>query len=1009
FCKDLNKNPKTPVPTTGLGLSPPNPIRLARRLDTFFGSSSSKSSVCDCKCGSTPDKSCCCLACPGNCLKSCDAKCGSKCSHGSPSDCPRKTFCQNINSIKVTAQSGLMRCCERGQKCHCQVDKICSPSTPGQKCCETGKKSIKCLIRRLVSYFKSLGPNPSNPDFSKKCCDLLCVAKTCEFLWSSLKNTKTGPGQKFYHELSKLQYSSPCGHDLWRTLKDFLYYCVHMVGAYVQSINTTLSAKGNSCPQCKSLKPSDQHPSPCSCNGSDCKPCDVLLKDSHLMAILTRKFSSSYDSSKASWSLLCPSSPCCGSSPCNSCRSSPCPDNGCCEKCPKRLCAKIFLGILPCMYWGLKIVYDRSKYNSGFAGWHDISVSNGKPESALAKFFHAWGFNVSPLRVRKGSEFFVILKDLFGSDSDSHSGPITKLYLSVKLYIQPVPSSNSKPKTVREILLWLYGLRFQKHFSEFVENCKSLCSPFGNSFHPDAFCYYLHLSCFLLPVSVISFIETSESAQKVFSSSSEFSKFLYPSDPSKLFEAFCEYVRKIFVALKFLCIQCERNAGHAGWQYCYFGKECAEKFKGNSLSSPPSTSPSTSSSDCSCPNSGAYLCTASGSNKDVHDHCKDGQTCLGFASTSCDPSSAHPKSQGKTCTPCPHPLMRFLIDDSSDSQSSDSKSLFKLPSGSSVPPMGFSKENLPSPGRNGHVLHGVLKVFCDSGYYPLTRLAEFSVCVSRHPPETLGEFFGFFRRFRFSDVFTSMFADYVSGEPGFYSGSDLKTALENLFKHTSGSSHSADLQSLYYCDGPKGSSGTPPTCGGYLYPLIADAYNNNIFIDDFLDTYLSWICYSAEDFKKKLKEFQGEFLDCCSSCQNIVDCPCILPKFYKYGFAFASPISLNCPRHDSGGHSSKPQNCTRKTCKDFISQLKLVVDGDLVKKLLEEIPKFIWSIRLPFFFGFLYVWFFVLSYFFYVILIKLDTVHTGSHLHLPRSFKILPSTLFSDASSKLKDLSYFTL
>ncbi|KAK1935239.1 variant erythrocyte surface antigen-1, alpha subunit [Babesia divergens] len=34
FCQNLKTN--TPVPTTGLGLSPPNPIRLAKRLDKFF-------------------------------------------------------------------------------------------------------------------------------------------------------------------------------------------------------------------------------------------------------------------------------------------------------------------------------------------------------------------------------------------------------------------------------------------------------------------------------------------------------------------------------------------------------------------------------------------------------------------------------------------------------------------------------------------------------------------------------------------------------------------------------------------------------------------------------------------------------------------------------------------------------------------------------------------------------------------------------------------------------------
>ncbi|KAK1935316.1 57-kDa merozoite antigen, partial [Babesia divergens] len=471
------------------------------------------------------------------------------------------------------------------------------------------------------------------------------------------------------------------------------------------------------------------------------------------------------------------------------------------------------------------------------------------------------------------------------------------------------------------MLLWLYGLRFQKTFPSLVSRCKSLCSPFGNSFNPDAFCYYIYTSSFLAPLAIISTIETSDSAQNVFSSSSEFSKFLYPSDPSKLFEAFCEYVRKIFVALKFLCIQCDRNAGHAGWQYCYFGQKCSEKFLGNSLDSPPS---SASSGFCSsCPNSGAYLCTAINKDK-VHDHCNGSastqNSCLGFGSTStsCDPSSAHPQSngQGKTCTPCPHPLLNFLIADFSDSQSSDSKSLFKLPKDSSVPPMGFSKDHLPTPGRNGHVLHGAIKYFCLDGFYPLTRLVQFSLCVSRTPPETLGELFAFFVKFKDSGVFKNNFESYVSEEPGWYSGSDLKKALEDLYGSHSGS-HS-DLKSLSSCDGGS-------TCGKYLYPLTENAYKD--FIEDFLDTYLSWVCYSAEKFKEKLEDFYNEALtkslQCClkssGSCEKIVTCPCALPFLYSFGFGFWGPKTL------SGG---------KKSCQNFVTQLGKVLEENSPLDLL---------------------------------------------------------------------------
>ncbi|KAK1935288.1 hypothetical protein X943_001253, partial [Babesia divergens] len=257
FCKTLQSS--TPVPTTGLGLSPPNPIRLAQRLDKFFGTGPGPKSGCACKCGSNPGISCCCLACDRDqYFDSCTAKCGSQgcSSQHTPKECPCKAFCSKINSIKVPCGSSLMRCCERGQKCHCGLD----PSSQcSGKCCETGKKSVKCLIRRLVTYFKSLQPNPSKPDFSQNCCELLCVAKTCEFLkmffdkggkdvCGTCKSGKSqcpskgqccaGPTPKcnsgscqncdecqqicaakeFSRALEALKLSSPCGHELYRTL-----------------------------------------------------------------------------------------------------------------------------------------------------------------------------------------------------------------------------------------------------------------------------------------------------------------------------------------------------------------------------------------------------------------------------------------------------------------------------------------------------------------------------------------------------------------------------------------------------------------------------------------------------------------------------------------------------------------------------------------------------------------------------------------------------------------------
>ncbi|KAK1936813.1 variant erythrocyte surface antigen-1 family protein [Babesia divergens] len=575
------------------------------------------------------------------------------------------------------------------------------------------------------------------------------------------------------------------------------------------------------------------------------------------------------------------------------------------------------------------------------------------------------------------------------------------------------------------MLLWLYGLRFQKHFSDIVENCSSLCSPFGNSFHPDAFCYYIYTCCFLLPVAIISLIEDSLS---ITSLHSEFSKFFYPSDPSKLFEKLCEYARKIFVALAFLYYQCERNAGQGGWNDCAFGRQCADALQKSLPSVSSASSPSTSPS-CSCANSKAYLCTAINKDK-VHDHCKDGQTCLGFSGSTSNSCSVHTKSPPNSgssapvkCTPCPHPLMRFLIDDFSESKSKPENSQkfrtpFHLPG---TTPMGFSPDKLSSPGRHGKDIYHDIYGFCKDGFYPLTRLVQFILCVSRYPPETLGEFFAFFMKFKDSDVFKNDFASYASGEPGTPDGSDLKKAIQNLYGSNSHStSHSvANLFSLSECHANKGSGAS---CGPYLHPLTEEAYN--IFIDKFADTYLSWICYLAEKFYSEFQKFhtaaEKKFSKCCKSCKKIVECPCALPFLYSHGFTFHSPSGLNCvdaqgqehknnegkEKHPGGEDSP---GCTRKTCSQFLAQLKLVAEGQPFKDLLEEIEKFLWSIRKPFFLFILAFWALVISYFLYVQLYHLDVLELNSHDHPAWSFKIPPSILFSDASSKLKDLSYFTL
>ncbi|KAK1937436.1 variant erythrocyte surface antigen-1 family protein, partial [Babesia divergens] len=1035
--KTLQASSPSDYTVTGLGLLRPSPKRLAGRLETFFGDKGQPKGSCSCKCG-TSGKSCCCLACPGECSQACS--CVSKTSCKKPSQCPRKVFCEAIKDIKIAADSGDMKCCESGAKCHCEVDKKCTASSgsgQGLNCCIENsnghyKHSVKCMILRLVRFFKDLG---SSKNFFKSCCDLLCAAKTCYFLWDKLfkKDASGSEAQKFNSALEDLQYSSPCGQDLYRTLQDFLQSCFSIFKPGQKFVEDKVKAFQKSCDKCKDATTKGTSCSCCSSGSSySCLACFALFNDYELKARFISEYSSSYtykflssfdthiNATSASWKYLCrkpsppsPSTCCCGLSSCPQCLSSSsccqsqssCDPSKCCPDCPQRKAAKIFLGMLPCLYYGLKIVFDRcdSKNSDQWPEWYgkngqkNFVPASVRDASQLQNFLFAWGIYGFLNPSLQALALPGLLKDLFSPNSKGSFDKIYDLVSREYFSRSRSPSSGSKPpQTVREILIWLYGLRFQKSFPSLVSHCSSLCIPFGNSYNADAFCYYIHTSCFLVPVSVISFIQDSSSHVTTFFSTadSEFLKFSYPEDPSDLFNMLVENVRKIFPALKFLCIQCRLDKDSAGWKDCGFSKSCKEGLESSLSTSPPN------SSCCQSSGSHGILCTSKPGHSNYHEHCTSSKPevkCIGLQKCTDTPSGktktdkdAHTSNQ--CIASCPHPLLMFLLDGSESKSQAFSYSLFKLPKDSFVPRMGFSPDNLPSPGRNGHVLHDVLKPFCTNGFYPLTRLLKFLARISFHPPETLGEFFLFFKKLAEalnskSDL-SSRFVQWIEGEPGWYPATMLKTALEQLYgsktSHSSSSHTPASLYSLNDCEGPRGSSPPHPTCGKYLHPLAQDASDN--LVEDLVDSYLSWVCYLTPKFKSLLEEFRGKFSSCCqsSSCKKIVECPCALATLYSQGFVYYSPNGLNT---------------NNKICSDFITQLgKVVGKGSPLQTLLTVIDEFIWHIRLPFIYAFLYIWILVISYFYYVQFYKLDLLHVDSHLHLPRSFKILPSTLFSDAS-----------
>ncbi|KAK1940202.1 variant erythrocyte surface antigen-1 family protein, partial [Babesia divergens] len=379
-----------------------------------------------------------------------------------------------------------------------------------------------------------------------------------------------------------------------------------------------------------------------------------------------KSYESSYDSNNVTWKELCEECQC--KSVSNSCScscpsvSSVCDPSQCCPDCDVRKAAKIFLGFLPSLYYALKYLNERCKKGE----WRDQKISQ---DHSLGRFLVGMGYDLGKLDDSKnGSDIFDSLSSLFTGSN----GPLEKLYNFSKNYFTSrftslVPSStssDSKPETVREMLLWLSGLPFIPGFKALLDHCKDLCKPVENSvkfIDFDNFKASLFDSCFLSPF-VLGAIEDSEDNESEGFPlyKSEISKFYYPSDTLELFEKFCEYVRKIFVALIFLKFQCERPSDQAGWQDCYFGKEC----KVDPLASPSvSTSGSSSSPCCSTSAPNGYLCTASGQNKDVHGkHCAQDK-CINANGSTCQDSSHNLNSQTragqKMFLPLPPPPSGF--------------------------------------------------------------------------------------------------------------------------------------------------------------------------------------------------------------------------------------------------------------------------------------------------------------------------------------------------------------
>ncbi|CDR97486.1 hypothetical protein BBBOND_0313880 [Babesia bigemina] len=454
-------------------------------------------------------------------------------------------------------------------------------------------------------------------------------------------------------------------------------------------------------------------------------------------------------------------------------------------------------------------------------------------------------------------------------------------------------------------------------------------------------------------------------------------KLRYPTDPSACLDMLLDILRRLFAVFNFLQRQCSLTVQHNGWRDCYYGRDV-----------------NTSKQPCK-----------------VHLKCKP----------TCQPNS-QPKCQA-TCEPnCQptSPLQSYLNDclpGHLPHQITDVGCSYKCSSCSNstpgmpcLTPLGFRAFSGST--KTGRDICDILEeFFC---HVKTTSL----FCLQPKPPKTLAEHLSFSlslakqwqsnRKHGLKDKIHSSI-DKVSislckTPHGFTSAiSSAYGSSQSDHGAFHPSAESADVSSLSMqikCSGNQ--------CAPYLYSLYDDVYSHIALKNS--GACLSWALYLPWDFhnylQNLLKAFKEIFCqdwgcrgclraDSCKRgshgeakppchCTSIVDCKGVSSTLYNYGFAFGNASAL-CAKQSA------------KTCSDFCSQLKNVLNSEYFKKLFEACDEFLWIIRQPFSYLVLALWLLSFLYLLHIMVIRLDLLHIKSHLHSPSSHRIAAQSLLAAA------------
>ncbi|GBE60926.1 ribosome binding protein, putative [Babesia ovata] len=405
--------------------------------------------------------------------------------------------------------------------------------------------------------------------------------------------------------------------------------------------------------------------------------------------------------------------------------------------------------------------------------------------------------------------------------------------------------SKVTPRTVREMLYWIAGLRhsafyngLEKYIAHSIKNLTEDAAASSSDMDtlqlaafPDPILVKnvtkaLRLSCQYSVIALMGIQGLNDPGTAYMSGHYKtIPQFEYSADPARLLCQLRDYVYACYHQLTFLKVQCSREQSHGGWKDCQYGNNV-------------------------------------------------------------------PKS----------PLQAFLTDAADSKFKTDPFDPRDICRKSRVN-MGFTKEDLPATHETGNVLLTILSPTC-GGDDPLLTLSSYLTCLTRRTPRTTGELVSFFHNFgnelhKLPPQLSPLGSALSQPHDNCPDWDHLEADDLKVIKDARGSGpptaihdkdHAKTLSTLLGCDI------TNAQCPQLMKPITYRAYA--LYSSSFVHHYLSWVVHLTDRLWESLTKLHCDFEKLqCPGSKPLHQCPEALPLLYSHGFTppeGTSKPSLTC-------------------------------------------------------------------------------------------------------------------